>query len=121
MKICIPLKSNQGLNSPVNAHFGSAPYFLIYDTTDETFEVINNQYQRHIHGMCHPLKSLENQNINAVVCKGMGARAVQRLNNSGIKTYRVSAETVETIIKKYKKGALEEITIENACIDHARH
>ncbi|MFH1578406.1 MAG: NifB/NifX family molybdenum-iron cluster-binding protein [Candidatus Omnitrophota bacterium] len=121
MKICVPIEANEELQARVNAHFGSAPYFIIYDTDKETFEVINNTNRNHMHGMCHPLKVLDNKDINAVACRGMGARAVQKLNEGGIKAYRVSAETVEEIINKYKEGNLEEITIQNACIDHSYH
>ena len=121
MKICIPITSNEGLKAKVNAHFGSAPYFLIYDNEKGAFEVINNSDSQHMHGMCHPLKALDNKGIDAVVCGGMGARAVQKLNEDDIKAYRASAETVEEIIVRYKEGKLEEITVDNACIDHSCH
>jgi len=121
MKICIPIIENNGLKSKVNAHFGSAPYFLIYDNEKEAFEIINNSDSRHMHGMCHPLKALDNKGIDAVVCGGMGARAIQKLNESGIRAYRASAETVERIISIYKEGKLKEITMDNACTDHGCH
>ena len=121
MKICIPITENEGLKSKINAHFGSAPCFLIYDTASENFGIINNSDSHHSHGMCHPLKALENKDINAVVCGGMGARAVQKLNEGGIKAYKVSAGTVEDTVTQYKDGTLEEITIKNACIDHSCH
>ncbi|MBU2541649.1 MAG: NifB/NifX family molybdenum-iron cluster-binding protein [Candidatus Omnitrophica bacterium] len=121
MKICIPIETKEGIKAKVNAHFGSAPYFLIYDTDKNTFEIINNSDNHHMHGMCHPLKALDKKGIDAVVCAGMGARAVSKLNEGGISVYRVRAETVEEIIKRYKEGRLEEITVENACIDHSCH
>jgi len=121
MKICIPILENEGLKSEVNAHFGSAPYFLIYNTEDKAFEIVNNSDSHHMHGMCHPLKALDNKGIDAVVCGGMGARAVQKLNEGGIKAYRANAETVQGIIKNYKERKLEEITVDNACINHSCH
>lgn len=121
MKICIPIVENEGLKAKVNAHFGSAPYFLIYDNEKEAFEVINNSDNHHMHGMCHPLKALDNKGIDAVVCGGMGARAVQKLNEGGIKAYRANVETVVEIVKRYKEGKLEEITVKNACINHSCH
>lgn len=121
MRICIPTETNEGTKARVFPHFGSAPYFLIYDTAKETFEVISNSDEYHMHGMCHPLKILENRNINAVICVGMGMRAVQKLNEGGIRAYRISGKTAQEIIKRYKEGVLEEITAENACTDHACH
>jgi predicted Fe-Mo cluster-binding NifX family protein len=121
MKMCIPVETKEGLKAKVFDHFGSAPYFLIYDMDKATFEAVSNSDSHHIHGMCHPLKVLENKAIDAVVCRGMGARAVQKLNEGGIKAYRASGETVEELIKKYKEDALEEITANNACTNHSCH
>ena len=121
MKICIPIETNEGLKSKVFDHFGSASHFLIHDTDNANFKIIDNNDRNHIHGMCQPLKILANIEINAVVCRGMGARAVQKLNKDGIRAYRASAKTVEDIIKKYDEGGLEEISIENACTDHNCH
>ena len=85
------------------------------------YEVINKSDSQHMHGMCHPLNALDSKDINTVVCGGMGARAVQKLNEGGIKAYRANAGTVEEIIKKYKEGKLKEITVDNACINHSCH
>lgn len=120
MRICIPTETDVGLKAKINAHFGSAPYFLIYDADTETFEVINNSDEPHKHGMCHPLKVLGKRKIDAVVCRGMGARAIQKLLEGGIRAYRASVETTaEEAAKKYKQGLLEEMTVEDACVDHS--
>jgi len=121
MRICIPVKTKKGLKAVVNSHFGSAPYFLIYDSDKEVFEVISNSDEHHSHGMCHPLRVLDGQALNTVVCAGMGVRAVRKLKQSGLVVYRTKAETAEETIREYKEGGLEEITVENACIDHSCH
>jgi len=121
MRICIPVQTNEGLESVVDHHFGSAPYFLIYDSDKAAFEVISNSDEHHNHGMCHPLRVLEDQDLNAVVCVGMGARAVQRLKQAGLKTYRSKQDTAKETIREYREGVLEEITNENACVDHSCH
>jgi len=121
MRICIPVRANEGLKAMVNPHFGSAPYFLIYDSAKEAFEIISNSDRHHKHGMCHPLNVLSEQGLDAVVCIGMGARAVQRLNEGGVKAYRTKAATADEILSRYKEGILEEITVENACVDHSCH
>lgn len=118
MRICIPTETDEGLKAKVNAHFGSAPYFTIYDMDKESLEVINNSNQHHMHGMCQPMSALDNKNIDVVVCGGMGARAVTKLNDNGIKAYKVIAGTAADVVKRYKEGSLEEITPESAC-DHS--
>jgi len=121
MRICIPTETDVGRKAIVYAHFGSAPYFTIYDSEKDAFEVIDNSNQHHAHGTCHPLGMLNGKHIDAVVCSGMGARAVLGLNGSGIKVYRVVGGTVEETIEKWKDGSFEEITVENACSEHRCH
>lgn len=118
MKICIPTESNEGKTAKVYGHFGSAPYFTIYDTDTNTSEIIDNANQHHAHGVCQPMMSLNGKDINAVVCSGMGARAVQKFNHGGIRTYRASGGTVEQVIEQYKNSRLEELTVQNACAQH---
>jgi predicted Fe-Mo cluster-binding NifX family protein len=121
MKICVPIENNKGLTSKVFGHFGSAPYFLIYDTDNKDFEVLDNQNQHHSHGMCQPLSALAGKKIDAVVSGGMGARAVQKLNEGGIKVYRGIPGTVAAITDQFIKGELEEMTVNNACSQHNCH
>ena len=121
MKICIPVEDKDGIEAKINAHFGSAPYFLIYDPETDTFGIIDNRDRDHMHGTCHPLQILEDSDIKAVVCKGMGMRAIKGLNRNGIKAYKADAATAKEIIQRYKEGALKEITISDACIDHSCH
>ena len=121
MRICIPTETKDGKSAKVYGHFGSAPYFTIYDTEKDTVEIIDNSNQHHSHGMCQPMGSISDKNINAVVCGGMGGRAVQKLNEGGIKAYRANDGTVADITALFAKGGLEEITIENACSQHGCH
>ena len=121
MRIGIPTENKEGLNSKVYGHFGSAPYFTIYDTEKETFKTVDNTNAHHSHGTCHPIGVLGIASIDAVVCQGMGMRAVQKLNEANIKAYLAAGETVSEIIKKYKAGELQEITAQNTCAQHGCH
>lgn len=121
MKICIPTETNEGIDAKVYGHFGSAPYFTIFDTDKENYETINNSNQHHSHGTCHPMTVLGGKDIDVVVCGGMGMRAVQGLNSSGIRVYKADGVTVGEVIKQYKVNKLEEITPKNACAQHGCH
>ena len=121
MKICIPTETNSGVSAKVYGHFGSAPYFTIVDTAKDSVEIINNADQHHAHGMCHPMKALMGKKIDVVITGGMGARAVQGLNQGGIKAYRAIPGTVADIITQFTEGGLEEITVNNACAQHGCH
>lgn len=121
MKICIPTEGKEGLSAIVHGHFGSAPYFTVYDADTKSVEIINNSNQHHAHGMCHPMGALTGKKIDVVVCGGMGARAVEKLNEGEIKAYRAIPGIVSEIISQFTKGGLEEITVQNACAQHGCH
>jgi len=67
------------------------------------------------------MNALMGKKIDAVVTGGMGARAVQGLNQGGIKAYRAIPGTVADIVSQFTKGGLEEITVQNACAQHGCH
>ena len=56
MKVAIPVRSDEGLESQVNEHFGSTPMFLIVDTETKTCQAIPNRNQHHAHGMCQAIQ-----------------------------------------------------------------
>ena len=121
MKICIPTETNKGKDATVFGHFGSAPFFTIYDTDNGSVEIIANANQHHAHGMCQPMAALAGKGVNAVVTGGAGAGAIQKLNQGGIKVYRAIAGTVADVATQFVKGDLEEISVQNACAHHDGH
>ena len=118
MKLCFPVESNQGLDSIVFGHFGSAPLFVVFDTETQTLETISNQDLGHVHGMCSPLKALNGKAVDAIVVGGIGAGAINKLNALGIKVYRASQGTVKSNIELLQKAALTEMSAEHACGGH---
>ena len=122
MRICVPTETNEGLKSKLHGHFGSAPYFTVYDTEKNETSIIENTNAHHSHGTCHPLGSLGTADIGAVICIGMGARAVQKLNEAKIKAFKAeTGKTIVEIIKDFQDDKLVEITLENACAQHSCH
>lgn len=118
MRICVPTATRNGKTADVYEHFGSAPFFTILDTESGEVEIVDNADQQHDHGMCQPLSGFANKRIDAVVTGGMGARAVQKLNEGGVKAFRAIPGTVSDIAEQFSRGGLEEITVKNACAHH---
>lgn len=121
MKLCIPSTGKEGLSANVSGHFGSAPFFTIYDTVSQNVKAVENDNLHHSHGACQPLKALAGEEIDAVVCGGMGARAIMNLNQGGIKAYLGQAGTVQEIVEAFTRGDLVELTPVNACSQHGCH
>lgn len=118
MKICFPVDTDNGLESNVYGHFGSAPFFIVFDTETKTVERIDNQNLEHAHGMCNPLKALNGQMVDALVVGGIGAGAINKLNALGIKVYRGFEGTVQDNIGHFENNAMAEITMDQACGGH---
>jgi len=118
MRLCIPTTTKDGKNAFVHEHFGSAPFFTVYDVETKACQILDNSNSQHAHGMCQPLSLLAGQQIDAVVCGGMGARAVQKFNEAGIKVYRAVPGTVTEIASLFSKDNLEEISLAGACSHH---
>jgi predicted Fe-Mo cluster-binding NifX family protein len=121
MKLCIPAISCRGLKSEVSPHFGGAPCFVIVDTESNEVEEVKNQNEHHAHGMCHPMKSLEGHRLDAVVCSGIGAGALNKLNQAGIRVYRSNGATVEDLVANCKNNRMEEISSDGVCKAHGCH
>ncbi len=125
MKICIPVEEDNGMESRVCQHFGSAPAFAIVDTGNGHYRAITNANQHHGHGMCAPLESLEGEQIDAVVVGGIGMGALNRLNSANIQVYLSDNATVAETVAGFQAGKLKQVMPNMACghhgHDHAQH
>lgn len=121
MKICIPTETNEGKDASVYGHFGSAPYFTIYDTDSHTIDIVENGNSHHEHGTCNPVAAIQGKAIDMIVTGGMGARAVMMLNAKGIKVFRAVPGTVAQTIMHCTANKLEELTEKSACAAHGCH
>lgn len=121
MKICIPSKSAEGISARVSAHFGSAPFFTLYDTDTREIQVVKNQNQHHEHGQCRPRQAVIGLGVEAVIAAGLGQRALLGLNESGIRVYKTEAKTVGEILDHLEDHLREPMTLESACVHGHSH
>jgi predicted Fe-Mo cluster-binding NifX family protein len=121
MQICIPVLEDLGLDSPVCAHFGSAPAFLIVDTGSGACRSIENQNQHHAHGMCQPLAALAGETVEGIVVGGVGMGALMKLQAAGIVVYQAVHPTVRDTVAAFTAGVLQPVGFEHACAGHGRH
>ena len=121
MKICIPVEKDDGIDSPVCAHFGSAPVFMIVDTDSLTCKAVKNNNQHHAHGMCQPLATLSGEQFDGIVVGGIGAGALGKLQSANIKVYQTGFSTIKETVEAYKNSQLKEVTPHTACNQHHGH
>jgi predicted Fe-Mo cluster-binding NifX family protein len=115
MKICIPVTEDRGSESPLSAHFGSAPLFAVVDTESDACRTIANGDRHHGHGMCRPLAALSGETIDGVIVGGIGKGALGKLQASGIRVFLAQQATVRDALAAFKTGALHEATQATAC------
>ena len=122
MKICIPTEEPMGLDSVAYGHFGSAPYFLIYDTETKEIEVIKNNEDEHEHGQCNPVAPIRDKGVKALMVAGMGSGALQKFVALGINVYKIETGTkVRTIVENLDLDKMEQLVIDNCCQGHSCH
>ena len=115
MKVCFPVKSNEGMESIPYNHFGSAPVFLVCDLDTNDVNTIDNGDLDHDHGKCQPIKALGGADIDVVISAGIGGGAISKLNSMGIKVYKAVSGKVSDNIDSFKKGELKEFDSTHTC------
>jgi len=118
MKIAFPVQENNGMNSAVYSHFGTAGFFIIVDSESDEMKVAGNSDLNHAHGKCQPLAALGGNTVDAVVVGGIGKGALKKLNDAGIITYRAVDETVLENLSLIKSGKLPEFLSNQTCAGH---
>lgn len=119
MKICVPTNDESGLDAEVCGHFGSAPFFTLVETEGSEIEILQNmKHGARTHGACSPLNQLWPHSIDAMVCQGIGMRALQALRERGIQVFVADMDVeqrVRDILVAVREGRLEEASTERAC------
>jgi predicted Fe-Mo cluster-binding NifX family protein len=118
MKIAFPVQMDEGLDSPVYGHFGSAPCFVILDSASEVYETIGNNDAHHAHGQCQPMKALAGNPVDAVVVGGIGGGALMRLQSQGIRVFRAVEGSVKQNLEFILSGKLPEFSPNMTCAGH---
>jgi predicted Fe-Mo cluster-binding NifX family protein len=118
MKVGFAVHSDQGIESKVFGHFGSAPAFIIVDTETKDPVTVNNKDLNHIHGACNPITALDGHSVNAMVVGGIGTGAINKLNAMGVKVYAAAAPTVKENLDLLIENKLQELSPFDACRAH---
>jgi predicted Fe-Mo cluster-binding NifX family protein len=118
MKVGFAVQLNQGLESVVYSHFGSAPAFVIVDTDLNEVKAMDNTNSHHVHGACNPVMALGGNAIDAMVVGGIGPGAIMKLNAMGVKVYRAGAATIGENMALLGESRLQEVSMDDSCQEH---
>jgi predicted Fe-Mo cluster-binding NifX family protein len=102
MKICIPVQEAHGLDSKVFSHFATAPFYALYNLESSALVFIpNNDPPQGGRVLAEVVRKAR---VDAVLCKGLGARAVNELAAAGIQAALVDAATAAEAVARYRKN-----------------
>jgi predicted Fe-Mo cluster-binding NifX family protein len=121
MKICIPTVDNKGVESTISSHFGQSLFFMIIDDETNDMRTAENTAKGGHQGSAGPTPGqlIVEQEVDAVLCGGLGVRAVRMFEEAGIHVFNQASGTVADAMKAYKEGKLPEATDATACQKHA--
>lgn len=118
MRLCIPAADDRGLAARAHGHFGSAPCFVLVDTESGALSTLDNRRAEHEHGQCDPAGAIAGARVDAVVCHGMGRRALEKLSAIGVEVFTASGEDVASVLRAFQEGAARRLAAADACAGH---
>lgn len=118
MLIGIPSMGNRGLNETVGEHFGRVPFYTIINTESDEIRVIPNSSE-HMGGSGYPAELLSNEGVEAMICGGIGRRAISIFDDKGIRVYAGARGTIAETVEAFRSGKLSECGESGACEQHA--
>lgn len=120
MRVCIPTNEARGLASAISGHFGRARYFALADTADGSVELIGNERVCPGGGRCDSAEVLRGRRVDAVVCAGIGAGALARLQALGVRVVAAEAVDVAGALAALRAGRVRPFDPASACREEAR-
>ncbi len=109
MKIGIPVVEEKGLNSALSEHFGRTPFYIfanVINSKVEKYDLVKNPFEQHGPGQI-PAWVHEND-VDTMIVKGIGSRAISFFSNYGITVVKATGDTAEQCIKDYLSGKIDD-------------
>jgi predicted Fe-Mo cluster-binding NifX family protein len=120
MKLCIPVTSDQGFDSEVCEHFGTAPCLLVIESDSMELSPAFLLNGNHTRGIGESLAFMAGQNIQAVFVRDTGDAALASLQTGRFEVFKTEEKTVRETIGAFKTGSLSQLKVQPICMSHGR-
>lgn len=117
-RVCIPTVGLAGAHDAVSEHFGRAGAYTFVDSETGAVDVVVNT-TLHVGGEGYPPDLIAGHGGEAMLCGGLGRRAVAMFEAAGIVVYAGASGTVADAMEQWRSGRLSAATRETACQEHA--
>jgi predicted Fe-Mo cluster-binding NifX family protein len=115
MRIGLPTEGDNGLAEPVHGRFGRAPGFTIVDTGDGSVKTVAPCLPHQVPGECDLFTALAGENLDVVVVRHIGWRAVANLAEMGVLIFESPPEaTVGQAVAALQAGRLPVVGVPSA-------
>jgi len=115
MKIAITAQ-NPSPESAVDPRFGRAPWLMIYDPNEESWQAIDNSKGLNAaHGAgIQAAQKVADQQAETLITGAIGPKAYRSLTTAGIRIYHGAKGSVSEALQAYRDGALREASADDA-------
>jgi predicted Fe-Mo cluster-binding NifX family protein len=103
--------SGHTLDAPLDARFGRAAWFLVYDQERESVEMIDNRKSIDLAkgAGVHAAQTVVDTGARAVVTGRCGPKALRVLKAAGVQVFTTDAGTAAEALERYQAGQLVEM------------
>lgn len=116
MKIAVTYDNDEN----VFQHFGHTEHFKVYEVEDNkvvSSRVLSSDGEGH----SALAQLLENENIDKLICGGIGGCAVNALGEAGIEIFAGISGNADKAVEAFLNGSLEQTTSPNCSHNHGEH
>lgn len=111
MKIAI---SSTGITMEnlLDMRFGRCEYFQIHDTESKEVKILENEGQNASGGAgIVASNQLVDEKVDVIITGNFGPNAFEIIEKAGVKAYKCESISITSVIEKYNKGELEQISM----------
>lgn len=117
MKIAMPARDGQ-----INEHFGTTQEFAIIELVNnevKNLEIISNEGLQHNHGGIANM--LKNENIEVIICGGIGGHMIQALQQMGLRVVNGASGSLKQTAEAFANGTLVTRPVSCSCSGGHHH
>ncbi|AVQ46022.1 NifB/NifX family molybdenum-iron cluster-binding protein [Clostridium botulinum] len=111
MKIAIS-STGKTMENLLDMRFGRGEYFQIHDTESKEVKILENE-GRNASGGAGIVASnqLVDEKVDVIITGNLGPNAFKIIEKAGVKAYKCESISITSVIEKYNKGELEQISM----------
>ncbi|NFA61836.1 NifB/NifX family molybdenum-iron cluster-binding protein [Clostridium sporogenes] len=111
MKIAIS-STGRTMENSLDIRFGRCEYFQIHDTKSKEVKILENEGQNASGGAgIVASNQLVDEKVDVIITGSLGPNAFEIIEKEGVKAYKCESISITSVIEKYNKGELEQISM----------